>query len=517
MNGNSRIHNSIKNIYYGLLIAILNTLVSFVSRTFLVKILGSEILGINGLFTEVIAMMSLAELGVGMAIIYSLYKPINEANHKKISQLMSLYRTAYNVIALVTFVIGLAITPFVNYLITDVEYPASYIRLVFMLFVVKTSSTYLLSYKTALLNADQKQYIVSTITVVGKVITTAFTIVILILFNNYILYLVLLIAQSLITNGILAIYVDKQYPFLNSKDRLSKEDRNEVLKNIKNIFVKRVSGVITSSTDNILISTLVSTIQVGIYSNYVMIFAIVRTLKQQFTNGLAASIGNLSVTEKPEKCIDVLKKLTFFYFIFACIMTAGLMAISNTFVSIWLGSEYVMKDTIVYLAVFNLFLEIICEPLWKYLEVSGLFKQDKNIGIAGSTVNLIVSILLGLEIGIEGIFIGTVCTQVIQLILKIDLLFKHKFYSSPVSYYVMWIKMFAGFCFLLLLQIFVINKIAAHNIYVSFIVKGVVSVFFALGVSVLVFVRSKEYVYSKEMLLIFAKKMHKCARRNRCV
>lgn len=509
MNENSRMNNSIRNVSYGLIVTVLNTLVSFITRTALVKILGTEILGLNGLFTEIISMLSLAELGVGMAIIYSLYKPISNNDQKKISQLMSLYRSAYNIIGFVTIVLGCLLMPYIHNLITEVDYPLSYIRIIFILFVIKTASTYFFSYKTSLLNADQKQYIVSVITAIIKLVVTVFVVIGLIIFKNYILYLIILIIQSLVTNIVLSKYVDEKYPFIDYRDKLSKEEKKEVFFNIKNIFIKRVSGVITSSTDNILISILVSTIQVGFYSNYIMLFSLVRTLKQQFTNGIAASIGNLSVEAEAEHCIVVLKRLTYLYFLFAMTMSAGMMAVSKSFISIWLGTEYVMADSIIYVAIFNLFLEICCDPLWQYLEVSGLFKQDKNIAILGSGVNLVVSIILGMKIGIIGIFIGTVCTQLIQLIMKTRLLFGNRFSRSPLSYYFLWIKMIIGYIIMTAILFFIINKIVFTNSFIEFGCKGIIAVGVSWIITIILFMKSDECCYSKQFIADFCEKIIK--------
>lgn len=503
----SRTQNSIRNVSYGLIITLLNTLVSFVARTYLVKLLGAEVLGINGLFTEIISVMSLAELGVGMAIIYSLYKPIQQDDFKKISQLMSLYKWAYNIIAGVTFALGIALIPFIDKFITDIYYSINYIRIVFFLFVVKTASTYLFSYKASLLNADQKQYIVSLATVVFKVIFTVISIALISLYQNYIIYLIVLIIQSITTNIYLAYYVDRHYKYVNYNEKMCIEDRKKVFENIKNIFVKRISGVITSSTDNILISALVSTVQVGYYSNYMMIFSVVRTLKQQFTNGIAASIGNLSVTETPKKCVQVLCRLTYMYYVFACIMASGLLAVSKNFITIWLGEEYVMKDIIVIVAILNLYIEICCDPLWQYLEVSGLFKQDKNIGIIGSSINLIVSVILGLKIGIVGIFIGTVCTQVIQLILKIQLIFKNKFRLSAKNYYIMCGKMALGYIVICIFENVIIEKIHLPNIYIEFLVRGSLAAVFGILCSMSFFFKSEEYVYTVQFCIQMVKKI----------
>ncbi|MGN8762160.1 lipopolysaccharide biosynthesis protein [Oribacterium sp. HCP3S3_B9] len=500
MSSGSRTENSLKNISYGIIATIINTLVSFVSRTVLVKTLGTEVLGLNGLFTEVITVISLAELGVGMAIIYSLYKPISENNYRKINQLMTLYRTAYNTIAIVTLAIGICVIPWVHVLITDVEFSLSYIRLIFFLFVVKTSSSYIFAYKTSLLNADQKQYVVSVITAIVKLVTTIIIVLFLLLFRNYVTYLMLLIVQGIITNTILSKIVDNRYQYLDYKEKLDISERREIFANIKNIFIKRVSSVFTSSTDNILISVLVSTRQVGLYSNYSMIFSVIRTIRQQLINGLAASIGNLNVTAETEHCIEVLRRLTYVFFVFAMIMSSGSVAVLKPFIKIWIGDAFIMPDMIINIAILNLFIEICCDPLWQFLEVSGLFRKDKNIAIVGSTINLIVSIVLGKKIGISGIFLGTVCTQVTQLVLKTILIFGEKFKTSSVSYLSMWVRISVSYFVMLLLQHIIFKHCIISNLYIEFLVKGIISVIIAIVCSIPLFIKSDELDYLLNLL-----------------
>jgi len=486
----SRKQKSVKNIIFGLGLSAINALVAFVIRTFLIKCIGIEVIGLNGLFTEVISVMSLAELGVGMAIVYSLYKPLHERDYDRVSQLMTLFKKAYHYIAFITFVLGVIVVPFVDKLITHVDFSLSYIRLVFFLFVLKTSVSYLFSYKISLLNADQQQYKVSIVTALTNLLFAGLIIVSLIYSHNYVLYLLILIVQTVTINVILSIYVDKHYSKLDLHKDLPKKDKKEIFANIKNIFIKRISGIITSSTDNILISKLVGTVQVGFYSNYIVIFSLVRILRTQITGGLAASIGDLSVSENPDHCIGILCRLTAYYSILATIIASGLLACAYDFISIWLGEEFTMSDYIIAIAILNIFIEICCDPLWQFLEVSGLFKQDRNIGIIGSTVNLIVSISLGLKMGIPGIFMGTVCTQTIQLVLKTLLLFKEKYQKSPMPYFSCWIKNLFLFCLLVLVQIIIIGGIDFDNHILNFLVKGIVAVLISITLS---FIAYKKY------------------------
>ena len=220
MNRESRTKNSIRNVYIGLIANALSVAVSFVLRTTIVKTLGLDILSLNGLFKELISMLSLFELGAGMAIIYSLYKPISEGDEKKISQLMGLYRTAYYLIAAAIFTAGLFVLLFVDKLVTDIEMPASEIRIIFFLFVIQSASTYLFSYKASLLNADQKQYIVTLINSVVNLIFAIIMVVMLLVFENYYIYLISSIIQSFLSGIIFSIYVDKRYPFIDYKEKL---------------------------------------------------------------------------------------------------------------------------------------------------------------------------------------------------------------------------------------------------------------------------------------------------------
>ena len=515
MNEASRSFNSKRNVIVGLVLALLNTLIAFGVRVFFIRTLGVELLGVNSLLLEVISVMSLAELGFGMAIVYKLYRPIKENDYETIAKYMNLYRKTYNIIALVFLGIGLAMLPFVQFLVKDITIDVWYLRLVFGMFVIQTASSYLLSYKTSLLMADQKNFIVSLFTFIVKAVCAGLSIGLLILTQNwpdeqknivYIIYLGFQIIQAIGINICIAIYVDKKYPFLKMKGNLTKEQKKETFKDVRNIFVKRLSGVVTSSTDNILISTIVSTVLVGLYSNYVMIFSVVRLIKREMTTGITGSIGNLSVSESVEKNIIVLRRLTFIYFVFGLIMCSGLMALASLFITMWLNGDYILPMDIVYLAIFVLFLEIVSEPLWQYLEVSGLFGIDKYIGILGSVVNLIVSIILGINIGIAGIFIGTLCTQIIQIVLKTVLIFTKKYRVSSLAYFLDWLKVVLAYGVVVVVEIFVFKFIQIDGGILEFIVKGFAALGLGLIGSILPFLFSDQLKYSWSLVTsIFAR------------
>jgi O-antigen/teichoic acid export membrane protein len=413
---------------------------------------------------------------------------------------MSLFRRAYSVIFIVILLLGVLLTPFVHHLVDDDLFSKSYLQIIFFLFIIKTSISYLFGYNSSLLFADQKQYLITIISTLIKIFFAFLTIFILYNFENYVLYLSILILQTFITNILIAVYVKKKYPYLNFKYKLEKQERNQVFKNIGDLFIKRVSGVITSSTDSILISILASTIILGIYSNYVLIFSFAKILKQQFTTAISASIGNLMFTENNEKNVSVLTKLTFLYFIFGLILISILISISNDLIIIWIGEEFTLEALVINVVLLNLFLEIISDPLWQFLEVSGLFKLDKYIGIIGSIVNLIISILLGLKFGIIGIFIGTLSTQLIQIFLKTKLVFKMKFHTSDKYYYRLWLKMIFSVSLIVVSLNYLIKIFSYQSIVQSIITNILISILTASIIILVLFYKNSELVYFKKLL-----------------
>lgn len=498
----NRTGKSIRNIYFGLLFQVISTVLSFITRKILVHVIGIELLGINGLFTEVISALSLAELGIGSSIAYSLYKPISEHDEYKICQLMQLYKHAYRVIAGVTLFVGLGLTPWINYLIKDVEIELNYIRIVYVLFVIQLSVSYLFSYKVALLNVDQKNYIYSKIATIIKIVGTCFQIGIVLVTHNYLLYLIMMIAISLSTNIICSKYVDQQYAYLKTTVRgLNKQEKSNIFKNMRDIFIKSVSGKITGSTDNILISTLVSTTLVGYYSNYNLVLNFIRTIVAQIYAGVFNSIGDMMASENNEKCEKVFLKLNYAVYLLGIIFSACTLTCMEPFISLWLGTEYLLSKEVLLICCLMIYMEIICKPLWLIMEVSGLFAKDKYASIVGSGVNLIVSIILGIKLGIIGIFIGTCSTYIIQMLLKAYFLYHYRWKRSVGKYYFTWFCKFSFGVLLMAVSEFICSKILIDNYLIQFMVNGIVTAGIVVVANVAVSFRSDEFRYFKDMIL----------------
>lgn len=494
-----RTEKSVKNMLYGIFLQIVTVFVGMFNRTVLIKYIGIEALSLNSLFTEVLSMMSLAELGVGAAITFSLYDPLANRDEKKISQLMNLFAKAYRIIAGFILVIGIILLPFIQYLINDINYPIGYIRLIFFLFVIQTSASYLFSYMGILITADQDRYIVTSVAIGIKIATAIGQIVILIVTKNYIAYLLCSLFFTVLNNVIVSIIAHKKYPFLNKSDKLEPEENKKIFSNIKNVFVAKISGTITNSTDNTLISVLVGTVYVGLYSNYAIFINVIKGLITQFTNSVTASFGNLLVHESGEYCDVVLKRTTYIVFVMGATCATGMYCALSTVIEIWLGPDFLIDDFTVFICVCCLYINIIRTPLWTILDASGLFKENSFTGVVGSAVNLVVSIVLGKILGMAGIFLGTISTYVLQGAMKIHYLYDKKLevdkrgFSLKIVCYIS----------LSLIQCVIAKSLCGlltfNGLWINLFSYCAIAVVVSIVFDILLFIRSDEFCYTKEL------------------
>ena len=304
---NSRTKNSIINSIYAFTSQILTIVLSFVVRTVFIKVLNAEYLGLNGLFSNIITMLSLADLGIGIAIPYTLYKPLSENNHEKINILMKAYSKIYIFIGVTIFTIGLAFTPLIKYIIKDMPNIPN-INLIYILFIINSSISYFCIYKKMLIDSDQKSYIPKRIIFNMTILKSIFEIIILIFTKNYILYLLISIFVTLLQNILISRKCDKLYPYITQKTnkKIEKSDVLDLKKNISALVIYRVGIVALNGTDNIIISKFISVVMVGIYSNYLLIVNSIYGIISQIFDAITASIGNLVVSTNDKKSEDTL-------------------------------------------------------------------------------------------------------------------------------------------------------------------------------------------------------------------
>ena len=310
----SRTENSIKNVKISTVIYFFSILLQFINRTFFLKFLSINYLGINGLFSNVLSLLNLTELGIGSAMAFALYEPCSCENQKLIKQIMYLYKKVYIVLGIIILIVGIIITPFLDFFIETPPQNIGNYHLYYVLYVINISISYFYTYKRSLIICYQKQYISSITTFLKNLFICIFQIITLYLTRSYVVYLIVQIIFTFLENIFISRIADKMYPFLEEKTTFPpKSIINNIKKNVLAMSFHKIGSVIVTGTDNLIITKFVSLSATGIYSNYLIIISSINSFLTQIFSSITASVGNL-ISEKDEnKIYSVFKNILFLY------------------------------------------------------------------------------------------------------------------------------------------------------------------------------------------------------------
>ena len=352
-----RTKNSVLNVSFTMIGQAIKLLLNFVVRFVFIKTLSVDYLGLDGLFTNILLVLSLTELGVGQAITYSLYEPLKEKNTEKIKSIMNLFKKSYIFIGCFILFVGLSLNPILKFLINNNSNIPENINIIYSLSVISVALSYFASYKRELLNADQKLYMSNICIYSCLIVMNILQIAFLILTRQYYIFLLIKIAMIIIENIMISIVVDKQFPFLKDKhvNKLDKNTSTKIKKNILGAVFYKVGKVGINASDNIIISKILGLAVVGFYSNYRLIISSITNILNQLFSSLTASIGNLGVEKDDKKNYSVFKNFYFIGFCIYSIISIFLVFVLNNFIEIWLGKDYMFNNAIVYIIVINFF------------------------------------------------------------------------------------------------------------------------------------------------------------------
>lgn len=413
MSERSRLQNSFFNIISGFASRILGMFTSFIVRTVFIQCLSSEYLGINGFYSSILSMLSLAELGFGTAMVYSMYQPLANKNTEKLRRLMDLYQKVYAIIGAVILIIGLSLTPFLEYLIKDTP-DISGLKFYYLLFLFNSVVSYwFFAYRNSLLQADQKAYVFTNYMSVFNVIKTILQIVLLLVFHSYTIYLVTQILCTIGQNICIALKVEQLYPFLKekTKNKVSKEEKKRIFKDVKALMLSKVSHVILNSTDNIIISAFVGINWVGLLSNFILITDAITSIICQVTGALTGSLGNFFAKEEKESGYIIFKRVEFLNFWLYGFSMIALIVLLNPFVKLWLGKDFVLNEGIIIALSINFFVAGFMNTLWTFRSTLGLFTQGQYRPLIVALLNIIISIGLSYIWGVVGVLAGTAISR----------------------------------------------------------------------------------------------------------
>ena len=431
-----RTKKSIANIIGSVCQQIITILLNFISRTVFIRTLGVAFLGINGLFTDILGLLSMADLGLNTAMTFSFYKPLAMQDKRQLAALTTFYKKVYNIIAIVVATVGILLTPFVRLIVnTDVNIPN--LEIYYLFSVASVVISYLWVYRTSILTKKQKNYYISRIQIVVTFVRTIFQIVVLLAFKSYLAYLFLGVVFNFVPNFIASKKAVELYPFILNNEPISQEDVRSIFYTLKSVVIFKLSSVLLNATDNTLISIIVGTLAVGYYSNYLMINNKLILLFSVFFTSLTASIGNLIVKENTGKRYEIFNCAQTVSFMFCGIIIPCYISLINDLITVWLGSEFCMSSEVVLVIALNLYMSCAMQPLWSYREATGLYTKTKWVMLIAAVENIILSIILGNIIGVAGILLASVISRITTYVwYEPILLFKIYFEKSSKSYFI---------------------------------------------------------------------------------
>lgn len=498
----SRTKNGIRNSVLNTFGYLLTILCSFVVRTVFIKTLNSEYLGVNGLFTNILSLLSLTEMGIGTAIVYSLYKPLAENDNKKVMELMSFFKKAYQIIAIIVAVAGLLILPFLYRLINNVPNIPENLNLIYLLYLTNSVTSYLFIYKRSLLVADQKEYFASIIGVFFNIFMSSMQVIVLIFTHNFLLYLIIQILSGIVQNIIISIICDKKYPYIRKNNEvLPKEEQKSIFRDVKALLLYRIASIVVNSTDNLILSKFVGISAVGLYSNYYLIIHALYMLVRQSITALAASIGNLNTAKDTDKMQLVYNTTTFMSSWMFGLVAIGLFVVLDKFVILWAGPAYLLSRNVVIVLILNFYLMGV-SGIYNVLRTTyGLFTQGQLRPLISSAINLIASIIFVQYWGTFGVFLGT-CIAFISINIWYDpyIVHKHAFNKPVSSFYIKNASYILIIIFSAVISQWICYFIPISSSVLEIVVDGIVAMIISNLMFIIVFNRTQEFQYLLKMI-----------------
>lgn len=511
MKEESRTKSSIKNVSFSLITQITTIVLNYVCRFIFVKTLSQEYLGVNGLFTNILTIFSLAELGIGSAIVYAMYKPITDSNQEKIKCYMNFYKKCYNVIALVILVVGLIILPNLNFFIKE-ETNIQNLNLIYILYLLDSVFSYLFVYKSSILNAMQKNYICNYYQIICKIVMTIFMSLSLIIFKNFIIYLLIQIVFKLITNILISNKANRLYPYIKKTRgyNLEKKESKQIFKNVYALFCNQIGNVLINGTDNIIISKYVSLIAVGLYSNYYLVISALTTFIGQIFNAIVASVGNLAASSEKNKIYQMFNKIHFINFIISYFCLIVTTCCINTFIHLSFGSNYILDNITTVIILINFYLLAMKNVVGTFKYALGIFWDDKYCTIIRAVINIIISIILAKMYGITGVFLGTLISDLLTTFwYQPYILYKKGFNISVRKYFIDFVKYTTITLLGIVASLIILNSINISNLIIKLIIEIVISIIVFGIIVIILFRKNENLIFVKDIAKSYIGKLKK--------
>ena len=502
--------NSLRNIFTGLTSKIVLMLLAFATRTVFVRLLGAEYTGISSLYSNILSVLSLAELGLGNVMMFYLYKAIQQGDKGTIASIVLEFRSIYFKIILLIIGIGLSIIPFLKYIVNS-SLDANELYGYYILYLVNSVLSYFVVYRTAVLAADQKYYIHNVVQTVSTVLMYIFQILFLLIYKSFWGYLIIQVLCTMFSNIVLNNIAIKQYPYLKHTDLINSTRpllrKEDISSNIRAAFIYKISETIVDQTDNIIISAMLGTAIVGYYSNYYILISYVSAFAGIIANGLVASFGNLNAEGDMKRSYDMFRIALTAFSLFGTICCTCYACVIQDFIPLWVGNEYLMKYSLVFAILLVFYLRMATNTIWMYRSSMGLFKECKYIYLFTAVLNIVLSCALGKTYGVFGIIIATFISRVTTSFwFEGKVVFKR--FNKPVKIYFALQLKFAICCICsVCIGLLICRSINIPGFY-GFAVKFIVSILLSSIFEYFIYRTNPDFLAMKDKVLSAIKNYH---------
>ncbi|MBO4838375.1 MAG: polysaccharide biosynthesis C-terminal domain-containing protein [Lachnospiraceae bacterium] len=416
---------TMRGIFFGTLNKIIKIVMPFVLRSILIHKIGTEYAGLSSLFTSILRVLNIAELGFASAAAYSLYKPVADEDTDKVCALLSFYRKIYRVVGAAVMIAGLMLLPFLEHLIKG-GYPADInLKLLYIIYLLDSSASYFLfSYKNLVLNVYQRMDVISIINMTLHMIVYALQIIVLVVFRAYYVFVILQLVFTVVNNLTIARYVTKHFPQYKCRGVLPKTEKKDIVKNTYGMFLFKVCSATRNSLDTVFVSAFIGLTAATIYGNYYYIFAGVASIQTIIRESMQGGIGNKIAMNTPEKNHKDMLVFMYMYAWLSGAFTACMLCLYQPFVQIWVGKKLMLDEPTAIMFCVYFYVLSMGSIRFLYHQAAGLFWKKRYWTIAEALINVAGNYIL---VQLWGMF-GVVCSTIISL-LTVDF-----FYSTTIVY-----------------------------------------------------------------------------------
>lgn len=495
-----RTKNAGKGIFFGTILKTYQIIVPFIMRTVMIYCMGVDYVGLNSLFTSVLNVLNIAELGVGAAMVFCMYEPIAKDDDTTICALMKLYKIYYRVIGLIVAVCGCVLTPFIPYFIkSDVPQSIN----IYILYSINLAATvlsyWLFAYKNSILQAHQRVDVISKVTLLTSTVQYICQFIILIRFRNYYAYVIVALLTQVLTNVFIAIASNRLYPNFKDYGRLEKSEVRKINQRIKDLFTAKIGGTITNSADTIIISSFMGLTVLAIYQNYYFIMNAVCGFIAVIFSSVTAGIGNSLVTESLEKNYNDFKKFSFIICFLLNLCCCCFVAIYQPFMRLWVGEELMLGEEFVFLFCILFYLLELAMVWATVKDAAGLWHADRFRPLIGSSANLVMNIIFVRPLGLYGVILSTIISySFISMPWLVHNLFK-LLYKRSIRCYFFEILRYVIVTAVCCLIVYIFCKRIAVQGIPEILIKGISAILISVFIQVFIFRKNKEY---KEMICL---------------